>query len=84
MKLLSRTQNRKIPGRTMCYFEVVTREIPEHTMCYFEVAFTREGEMLILLNICAIPGHSYKRDPKISYITMRNGESAGTFVRYRY
>ena len=65
----------------MCYFEVVTREIPGHTMCYFEVVCsvssceipvqtTHEGELLILLDIHAIPGHTYKRDPKISYITM--------------
>ena len=34
--------------------EVVTRKIPGRTMCYFEVAFTCEGEMLILLNICTL------------------------------
>ena len=33
-------------------------------------AFTCEAEMLILLNIHAISGHTYKRDPKICYITM--------------
>ena len=37
--------------------------------------------MFILL---AIPGHTYKRTPKIFYITMQNGGSGGTFVRYRY
>ena len=77
MKLLSHTQNHKIPGHTMCYFEVAFTvswcEIPGHT--------TREREMLILL---AIPGCTYKRNPKIFCITMQNGGSGGSFVRYRY
>ena len=37
--------------------------------------------MLILLTI---PGCTYKRNPKIFCITMQNGGSGGTFVRYRY
>ena len=37
--------------------------------------------MLILL---AIPGCTCKRNPKIFCITMQNGGSGGTFVRYRY
>ena len=51
-------------------------EIPGHT--------TSKREMLILLTIHAIPGCTYERIPKISYITMQNEESGGTFVRYRY
>ena len=37
--------------------------------------------MLILLTI---PGHTYNKNPKIFCITMQNGGSGGTFVRYRY
>ena len=40
--------------------------------------------MLILLTIHTISGCTYKRIPKISYITMQNEESGGNFVRYRY
>ena len=46
-----------------------------HTTC--------ECEMLILHTIQTIPGCTYNRIPKISYITMHE-ESGGTFVRYRY
>ena len=77
MKLLSHAQNCEIPEHTMCYFEVAFTvswcEIPWHT--------THEHEMLILLTI---PGHTYIRNPKIFCITMQNGGSGGTFVRYRY
>ena len=61
----------------MCYFEVAFTvswcEIPGHT--------THECEMLILFTI---PGRTYIRNPKIFCITMQNGGSGGTFVKYRY
>ena len=37
-----------------------------------------------MLIVLAIPGHTYKRNPKIFCIAMQNGGSGGTFVRYRY
>ena len=68
--------NCKIPGCTSAFMHSQFHQIPGRTTC--------KCEMLMLLTIHAIPGHTYKRIPKISYITMQNEESGGTFVRYRY
>ena len=77
LKLLSCAQNCKIPGHTMCYFEVAFTV----SWCKIPGRTTHEHEMLILL---AIPRYTYIRNPKIFCITMQNGGSGGTFVRYRY
>ena len=68
--------NCKLPGHTSAFMHSQFHQIPVHT--------TRKCEILILLTIHAISWHTYKRNPKISYITMQNGWSGGTFVRYRY
>ena len=77
MKLLSCAQNCEIPGCTMCCFEVAFTV----SWCEIPGCTTHKREMLILLTI---PGHTYKSNPKIFCITMQNGGSGGTFVRYRY
>ena len=69
-------RNHRIPGHKSAFMHSQFHQIPGRT--------THECEMLILLTIHAIPGHTYKRIPKISYITMQNEESGGTFVSYRY
>ena len=74
MKLLSCAQNCEIPGHTMCYFEVVTDSKHSVSSCKIPVHTTCEGEMLILLNILAIPGRTYKGTQKylISQCEMEN------------
>ena len=68
--------NCEIPGCTSAFMHSQFHQIPGCT--------THKCEMLIQLTTHAIPGCTYKRIPKISYITMQNEESGGTFVRYRY
>ena len=71
------SQNCKIPGHTVCRsrFEVMH----SHSWCKIPGRSIHKHEMLILLTI---PGHTYKRTPNKSTITMQNnGRSGGRFVR---
>ena len=83
MNKLSCAQTTKFLGIQCYYFKVAFTHRHAFTvlLCKISGCTTLEHEMLILLTI---PGHTCKSIPKISYITMQNEESGGTFVRYRH